>query len=132
MEEGTSKAVPMDLDRLDRIHIHALRCRCVLGLYPEERHQARDVLISLSLYFKNPDAAMTDNINLTIDYAEVADEIQAHVNGTRYKLIESLAESIAGLLLKRQSILACRVTVVKTGVPNGAHSTAVEIIRERA
>ena len=121
----------MDLDRLDRIHIHALRCRCVLGLYPEERHQVRDVLVNLTLYYKNSDSGKSDNINQTIDYAEVADEIQAHVKGTCYNLIESLSESIAGLLLKRQGILACRVTVVKTGVPNGAHSAAVEIIRER-
>lgn len=121
----------MDFGILDKLHIRDIQCRCVLGVFAEERHEPREVSINLTIYYNKPKAAKTDNIDQAVDYDELTKKLRAHVEPTTYELIESLAESIANLLLENPSILACLVVVDKHGVPEGARSAAVEIFRKR-
>ncbi len=131
MVDVTLKQISMDINTLDRIHIRDLRCSCILGVFDEERLKARQVIINLTIFYDNPEAARTDDIANAIDYDALSKKLHAHVSKTSFELIESLAESVADLLLTEPLITACQVTVEKPDVPAESRGAAVEIFRSR-
>ncbi len=131
MADVTLKEISMDINTLDRIHIRDLNCNCILGVFAEERLKTRQVIISLTIFYDNPKAARTDDIANAIDYDVLSKKLHAHVGETSFELIESLAESVADLLLAEPLITACQVTVEKPDVPAQARGVAVEIFRSR-
>jgi len=122
----------MDYDKADRIHIRDLLLRPVIGVYPEERDIRQDLLLNLTLYTDQRPAAETDDFKLTVDYHAIQDSVVKMVESSSFRLIESLAASIADLLLKVDGVTACRVVVDKLGVLRFSKSIAVEIFRESA
>ncbi|OQX28871.1 MAG: hypothetical protein B0D92_06685 [Spirochaeta sp. LUC14_002_19_P3] len=114
------------MERFDKIHLRDIRCYCILGVYPEERNKTREVIINLTLYYIPPAA---DNLEEALDYDAITQRVISHVNTSHFRLIETLAESIAGLLIPLPGLHACRIAVEKPGVPEGARAVAVEIIR---
>lgn len=55
-------------------------------------------------------AAATDDLNKTINYYEIKEKVSAAVKGCEFKLLESLAETVASLVLNDP--LTSGVTVV--------------------
>ena len=115
---------------MDRIVIHELLVRCVLGDDDEERREQQDVLISVTLHADLRKAGESDRIEDAIDYRAVKKEILAAAEGSRYRLVEALAERIAALCLGHPGVLRADVVVEKPGSPRFARSAAVEITRE--
>jgi FolB domain-containing protein len=116
----------------DRILIKDLMLRCVLGLSGEERREKQDVVINLILWTDLRPAAVSDNIEDTVDYSAVKKGIIALVEGSQYHLAETLADRIASLCLEQPAVQQVQVTVEKPTALRFAHSVGVEIIRCRA
>jgi len=120
----------MNYDRADKIHIRDLLIRTVIGIYPHERGIRQDLMINLTLYTNQRPSADADDFNLTVDYQAVQESVIKMVESSSFGLIETLASSIAALLLKVDGVIACRVTVDKPNVLRYSKSVAVEIFRE--
>ena len=79
-------------------------------------------------------AALADNLEETVSYAEIYSLCKEIVEEQTYKLIEAVAENIASSILE-QFVRIERVTVkvIKPDppIPGHYHSVAVEIIREK-
>lgn len=116
---------------LDRIHIHDLQLRCIIGVYPEERRDKQDVNIDITLHADLRKACSSDDLGDTIDYKSLKKRIVAMVEGSSFQLIEALAERIASLCLDEPRVRSARVYLAKPGALRFARTVAVEIERTR-
>jgi len=117
---------------MDRILIKDLMLRCIIGLSNEERREKQDVLINLVLWTDLTRAAVTDNIEDTVDYAALKKRIITLVEGSQFHLAETLADRIASLCLEPPSVQQVQVTLEKPTALRFAHSVGVEITRTRS
>lgn len=115
----------------DRIHIRDLMCRCIVGIYPDERREKQDVIINITLWANYRAACRTDDIADTVDYKTIKKQVIKMVEESRFQLIERLAEEVAGICLANPRVEKVAVSVDKPGALRFARSVAVEIVRER-
>lgn len=116
---------------LERIHIRDLLLRCIVGIYPEERREPQDVVINITLHADLRAACRSDRIEDTVDYKAVKKTVMAEVEGSRYYLLERLAERVAEIALEQPGVESVDVTVDKPGALRFARSVAVSLTRTR-
>lgn len=114
---------------MDRIFIHGLRARTVLGIQERERARPQEVRIDLTLYTDTRAAAEADDVTLSVDYAEAARAVCALVEAAARRTVEALAEDIARLCLRWPRVRKVSVRLQKPGAVKGAASVGVEIER---
>lgn len=115
----------------DRVFIQDLLLRTIIGVKEEERQRPQDVLINLVLYTDTRPAGTSDDLRDAVDYAQVARQVGALVEGSRFFLVEKLAEEIAALCLQDSRVYAVDVRVEKPGAVRFARSVGVAIHRRR-
>lgn len=104
------------------------------GLFKEENKLGQRFNVDVVLFTDLTKAGKTDEMNDSIDYGHVYKVVQQVVEGKPYRLIETVAASIANQLLETfPSLFASTVKVIKPDPPIPGHyeSVAVEIYRER-
>jgi len=116
---------------LDRIFIHDLVVRCIVGIDENEREEKQDVLVHLTLEVDLRRAGRTDALEDTIDYRALKKQILRVAEDSRFHLIEALAQSIAEECLKESRIERVKVIVEKPGALRFARTVGVEIVRSR-
>lgn len=115
----------------DRIAIDDLRVSCIVGIHPWERRAPQEVRITLSMAIDLAPAAASGRLADTIDYAELAEAAAAEAQRGRHRLLESLAEALAALCLRRPGVREARVLVRKPDAVRAAQAAAVEVVRRR-
>jgi len=123
-EHALADARPM------RIHIRGLRASAIIGIRPRERVRRQRVVLDLALDVATR-AGATDRIADAVDYKRLKDAVRAHVERSRFNLLEALAESVAALALRHPNVLAIDLLVEKPGALRYADSVAVQVQRER-
>ncbi len=83
----------------DEIRIASLELRAHVGVPAAERKKAQRLTVSLTMVPVHEFGAMDDDVVNTIDYAAVAKAIRKLAAERPRKLIETLAEEIAELVL---------------------------------
>lgn len=116
---------------MDRIRIDDLRFRCIIGVNDHERHAKQDVSVSLCLHLDLHTPARTDNLDDTLDYKALKDQIRDFVQASDFLLIERLAQGIADICLRSPMVERVSVRVEKPGALTLARTVAVEIDRDR-
>jgi dihydroneopterin aldolase len=104
------------------------------GALPEENKIGQRFFVDVALEVCLKEAGSQDDLQKTINYANVYENVKTIVEGPVQKLIEAVAELIANDLLgKYENLLACTVKVTKPDPPIDGHlqSVAVEIRREK-
>lgn len=84
----------MDTIRIENLEVYGRH-----GVLPEEQALGQKFLVSAVLYLSTREAGRTDDLTKTINYAQVCQQIKALMENNCYKLIETVAEEIATLLL---------------------------------
>ena len=74
-------------------------------------------------------AGETDNLDETVNYAEVFELCKEIVEGKPYLLIEAVAERIASRILEqyKEKVSGCRIHLVKPNPPIVGHYTSVAV-----
>ncbi|MEO5333559.1 MAG: dihydroneopterin aldolase [Magnetococcus sp. YQC-5] len=121
----------MDTWEQDRIVIHDLSLRCVIGVQEWERHATQDVLINLTLFTDTTLPGQTDCIDDAVDYKTLTKKIIASTEHSTFFLVEALAEHIARLCLEHPRVHKVQVAVEKPGALRFARSVGVNIQRTR-
>ena len=116
---------------MDRIYIKDMLVRCVIGVTDGERREKQDVVINVTLHADLGGAGKTDDIADSVDYRAVKKRILRLVEASRFKLVEALAEAIAGTCLEDKRVLRADVLVEKPGALRFARSVGVEVSRSR-
>lgn len=114
---------------MDTIFLRDLRVRTIVGIWEWERRLPQVVSIDLDMATDIRRAAGTDQIEDTLDYKAVTGRIRDFVADSRFKLIETMAEEIAGIILKEFPVPWVRVAVHKPGAIRGSRDVGVAIER---
>lgn len=107
------------------IFIRDLTVDTVIGVYEHERYDARSLLLDLEIELHHHNAARTDNLVDTIDYGAVIEAVRENLAGSRYYLLERLAESVVALVLERFGAKRVKVSIAKTGIFAGVGNVGV-------
>ncbi|WP_435200300.1 2-amino-4-hydroxy-6-hydroxymethyldihydropteridine diphosphokinase [Janibacter sp. GS2] len=120
-------------DPRDRISLLGVRARGAHGVLAQEKRDGQDFVVDVVVHLDLAPAGTTDDLALTINYAEVGADVVARIEGPSLDLIESLAEQIAGDVLARAGVHTVEVTVHKPAAPVGVPfgDVAVTITRRR-
>ncbi len=114
----------------DKVFIKNLVLPCSVGITKEERLKKQNVVIDIEIFCDLGHAGTTDNIGKTINYAEVQEQITNAVTKSEFNLLESLAQSVASLILKNPA--ASQVTVaIKKEKYSKKPVIGIEITRDR-
>jgi len=116
--------------KMDKILIKDLRLRCIIGVNESERREKQDVTINIVIWSDLAEAAKTDNIDKTVDYKEITKGVIKLVEGSEFRLVETLAEKLAETCLEHARVKKVRVTVEKPGALRFARSVGVSILRK--
>lgn len=120
--------------RNDYIEIKNLEIYANHGVLTEEKKLGQKFYIDAKLYVDVLGAATTDNVENSVNYAEVTEVIKKVFKSKSANLIETAAQSLAGILLaKFTNIDKIELTVKKPSAPVDAHFDymAVNITRSR-
>lgn len=118
----------------DKIILTGLKLSGRHGCTEAERKHQQPFVVDAELYLDLTQAAKSDDLGETIDYAAVIGDIKKIVEGTSRNLIETVAQDIADFLLIRYMLLdGVKITLRKTNPPIGEKfsGAAVEIVRSR-
>ena len=88
----------------DRIFLRGLTAECVIGFIDWERRVKQTVVVDLELPVDCRQAAVTDDVNDTVDYKKVSKRVLAFIEASEFKLVETLAQRLAALGLQHCSL----------------------------
>ncbi|MEK3979371.1 dihydroneopterin aldolase [Psychrobacillus sp. FSL K6-2836] len=118
---------------MDYIHLNDLEFYGFHGALPEETKLGQIFRVTITLACDLKRAGETDNLEETVNYAEVFELCKEIVEGKPYLLIEAVAEKIASSILHTYAakVSGCRIQLVKPNPPIVGHyaSVAVDITR---
>ena len=114
---------------VDTIFLHGLKVECVIGIWEWERRISQTLIFDLDIGFDTTTAAQSGAIEETLNYREVAKRVTAYAQETRAKLVETLAQGAAEILLEEFGAPWCKVRVNKRGAVTGATNVGVVIER---
>lgn len=110
------------------IHIEGLEVYARHGLLPAEKEAAQLFRFDLELRLDSCPACVSDNIEDTVDYAAVSEEVVEVATTASYELLERLAARVAGAVMeKHPAVAAMRVRVEKAAPPLDHKTSAVAV-----
>ncbi len=115
---------------MDRITIQDLAVEWRVGVTEEERSRPQRLLLTIGLEWDTAPAARKDDLALTIDYFALAQRARQWGATRSWKLIETVAEELAQIVLTEFHPEAVEVEVKKFVLPDTAHVSAL-IARRR-
>lgn len=114
----------------DQIVIRSLELTTHIGVPDEERETPQRLTVDLVMEPLNDFRNLNESIEQTVDYYAVSKAVQALARERPRKLIETLVEEIAALVLRKFAVREVEVELRKYILPDTDH-VAVRIQRSR-
>jgi dihydroneopterin aldolase / 2-amino-4-hydroxy-6-hydroxymethyldihydropteridine diphosphokinase len=117
----------------DQIVLKGLSAKGFHGVLDFEKREGQTFVVDVTMDVDLSAAAASDDLADTVNYAEVADDVVALIEGEPLDLIEALAARIADRVLARPRVEAVEVVVHKPQAPVGHpfDDVQVRVARER-
>jgi dihydroneopterin aldolase len=117
----------------DRIVLTGLRATGHHGVFAHEREDGQEFLIDVTVHLSVHEAATADDLEKTVHYGVLAEQVVAAVETDPVDLIETVAERVATVALSFPRVDAVDVTVHKPSAPITVpfDDVAVSITRSR-
>lgn len=116
---------------MDIVFITDLDIETVIGIYDWEREIKQTVRLNIEMNADVARAALTDQIDDTLDYKAVAKRLIGFVEASEFGLVETLAERCAEIILKEFPVQWVRFRLDKLGAVTGSRSVGIQIERGR-
>jgi dihydroneopterin aldolase len=116
----------------DTVFLYELQVETTIGIWDWERKIRQLVSIDLDMGADIKSAAKKDSVDSTLNYKAVAKRVQQFVSESEFRLVETLAEKIAELVLEEFEVPWIQVRVSKPRAINGANDVGVQIYRTKA
>ena len=123
----------MDFPKIkrDRIDLHALGLVANIGVPEEERAVPQRLEADIALWPRAPLAGLNEDLARTINYYDVAVACRDEALRCERLLIETLAEDLCQLLLRRWPLALVRVRIHKFILPD-TRAVSVTLTRQPA
>jgi len=110
----------------DQILITGISAKGFHGVLPDEQKNGQIFIVDLELNMKL--SGLKDKLSKTVNYAEVATLVEKEITGDPVQLIETLAERIGKMILKKfPKVKSARVIVHKPSAPIPVKFTDVAV-----
>ena len=116
----------------DRIFLRGLTAECIIGFIDWERRVKQTIVVDLELPVDCRRASISDAVADTVDYKRVAKRVLAYIETSEFKLVETLAQRLALLLLEEFGLEWVRICLNKPGAIRHSRDVGVVIERSRA
>jgi len=116
----------------DRIFLRELAVECIIGFLDWERLVKQTVYLDIEVPVDCRRAALSDDVAHTLDYKHLSKVVLAFVGGCEFKLVETLADRTAKLILTEFDIPWVKLTINKRGAIRASRDVGVCIERTRA
>ncbi|MCW5700007.1 MAG: dihydroneopterin aldolase [Rhodospirillales bacterium] len=110
------------------VFIRDLLLECSIGVHRHEHGSPQRVRINLDLAVRDADQVNDDLANV-VCYEKIANGVRMIIHDRHVKLVETLAEDIAAMVLEDPRVCSVRVRIEKLDVFADASSVGVEIER---
>jgi dihydroneopterin aldolase len=117
---------------VDRIYLQDLRIEAVIGIWEWERRVRQIISLDLEMATDVRRAAATDRIEDALDYKSIAKRLTKLVEDSQFKLVETLAETLARVVIRECGVSWVRLTVSKPGAIEGSRNVGVIVERSAA
>lgn len=95
------------------IKIKKLHLKALIGEYEHERHNTQDLFFTITLHTSINVDDVKEELSATLDYDALTQKITAFVEKSSYRLLETLASDLSGLLLEDERVLAFDLEIEK-------------------
>jgi len=102
---------------VDRVTLRGLSVQGHHGVFDHERRDGQTFVVDLALGLDTAPAAAGDDLEKTVHYGVLAEQVAAVVSGEPVNLIETLAQRIADTCLAHERVREVEVTVHKPDAP---------------
>ena len=133
------KSLPTDIAKIPRADAHPrrkiflrdLRLDAFIGAYESEQGVSQPVIINIEAEVIEPANPLSDRLDDVVCYNKIAHGVRCVISEGHIKLVETLAERIADLVLSHPMALSAWVKVEKPNAISDAASAGVEILRRK-
>lgn len=117
----------------DRIELKGLECFGYHGVFAEEKREGQPFIVDLVCWLDVSGAAATDDLNLTVNYAELAALAHGIVTGEPRDLIETVVTEVAESVMRQfPQLHATEVTLHKPQAPIPLQFQDVSVVARRS
>ena len=114
---------------MDRIFLEDLRVEAVIGIWEWERRVRQTVKLDIEMATDCKRSAASDSIEDALDYKGIAKRLVRVVEDSEFQLVETLAESLARVVVTEFGVPWVKVSVSKPGAIEGSRNVGVIIER---
>ena len=114
---------------MDKVFIQGLTIQTTIGFYAWEKEIKQTLVIDAEMTWDTALAAVNDELEKTLDYAAISQEIETFANNNPVDLLETLAERMAQHLMTQYGIPYIKLKVAKPNAVHNAFTVGVEIER---
>lgn len=114
---------------MDKIFLTDLTVDAVIGIYDWEREIKQTLHIDLEMAADIRRAAASDAIDDTVNYKAIAKRLLAFTEASEFQLVETLAETLAGIITDEFGVPWVKVRINKKGAVRHARDVGVVIER---
>ena len=114
---------------MDRIFITGLTVEAIIGIYDWERTKRQRVVLDLEMSADIANAAQTEQIDSTLNYKTLSDELVKFIENSEFQLIETMAERVTELVRQDFGVQWVKLTLHKPDALSA--NTDVGVIIER-
>ena len=114
---------------MDIVYVRGLEVKTVIGVYEWEREMKKPLSIDLDMAYDFTQAVETDSYEDVLDYKKVCVRVTQFIEDNELKLLETMAEKIAGLIRDEFNVPWVRVRIGKPAAITGAKDVGVIIER---
>ena len=114
---------------MDSVYIQGLGVETIIGVHDWERNTRQTVFIDLEMSIEADKAAVSDWIGYAVDYSAVSARVIEFVGNSEYKLIETLAENVARIIMREFGVPWLQLRISKPSAVPEAKDVGVVIER---
>ena len=114
---------------MDQLKLNGIEVECIIGDQPEERESEQRLLVDVALDIDLADAAESDRLDDTVDYALLVGNIREALEDAQCRLLERAAGVVADVCLSDPRVERVTVGVRKFGSVSGLGSAEVKVTR---
>lgn len=117
---------------MDIILVEGLKVDTVIGCFAWERQIHQPLLLDLTIYYDLSNAAVSDDLQDTINYAQICDLSVEVIQIAKPQLIEHAAQLVLEKLFKTfDGIEKISITIRKPAIIAQANSVGIRLERQR-
>lgn len=113
------------------IRIKNLLLRTYIGFNPEELNNQQDVVINMAIHVDLDHAIRNDAVDGSYNYKVITKNVITLAQGQKFRLLETLTQSILDEIMKNKKVRFARVEVDKPHALRFAESVSIELEASR-